>query len=141
MVVTIHCDGSCYHLDGRMGVGAVFFKDEEDHPYKVRAQSYRHKGTNNTAEYLAIILALKNIECSDGLDIRVKSDSEIVINQINSVFMTRDEVLIEYYKRIEAWVMMHPEMVITFSWVPRTDPHQKIVDKLSKKANPYFNKK
>lgn len=138
--LTIHCDGSCYHKDGRMGLGFAFFEDDDPVPIFSKGINKHEKlGTNNEAEYLAVINALHEL-CRPSIgtwdEIILYSDSQIVINQIKGIWVVRGENLIPLH--LEVSKILHNLSLIKFEWCPRTHPRQKIVDKLSKKANPYF---
>jgi ribonuclease HI len=139
MTLHIHCDGSCFHLDGRMGMGAAFFENDAEKPFHVIRVSGKTLGSNNEAEYLAVRHAMSHLHRlqHEGMSAIIYSDSELVINQLKGLYQVRDAKLFEYYKVIKA-VMEHIKIPLDFVWVPRTNPRQKIVDKLSKQANPYF---
>ena len=38
MILNIHCDGSCYHVDGRMGMGVAFFYNDSEKPFHTIAK-------------------------------------------------------------------------------------------------------
>jgi ribonuclease HI len=140
----IHTDGSCYHIDGRMGLGIAFFEDDDPVPiFTMGINKHERLGTNNEAEYLAVINALHEL-CRPTIgswdEITIYSDSQIVINQIKGTWTVRGENLIPLNNNVYSLLSKLPP--IKFEWCPRTHPRQKLVDKLSKKSNPYFiNKK
>jgi ribonuclease HI len=139
MILTIHCDGSCYHLDGRMGLGIAWFKDDSEEPFYSQAISKcDRKGSSNEAEYLAIINALHQLRRPNLLwdEIHLYSDSQLVINQINGDWLCKGENLQELLDAVDKLLDKIPP--IKFHWCPRCLPRQKVADKLSKKANPYF---
>jgi ribonuclease HI len=57
----IHCDGSCYARDKRMGVGIAFFKNGYYTPFREESITISGEGSSNEAEYRAIIHALRII--------------------------------------------------------------------------------
>ena len=143
MKITIHADGSCFNGDGRMGLGIAYFADDSLEPFQTQSiNKHERIGTSNQAEYLAIINALCGIKRLRNIEffevIEIFSDSEIVINQINGMYKTNSEELKALYTEVQRLLKTFPEVTINFCWCPRTNERQKIVDKLSKKANPYF---
>jgi Ribonuclease HI len=141
--LTIHADGSSYHVDGHMGLGFAFFEDDDPVPIFSKGINKHEKlGTNNEAEYLAVINALHEL-CRPSIgtwdEITLYSDSQIVINQIKGVWQVREEHLIQLYAQVHLILTKLPP--IKFEWCPRTNLRQKLVDKISKKNNPYFIEK
>lgn len=149
MVLNIHCDGSCYHKDKRMGLGYAWFEDDKPDPVRHRIINKHDKlGTSNQAEYLAIINALVSLFKIDThvyKEILILSDSEVVIKQIIGDFRVTNRELKELHTevhRLLKTLILKGYVEVYFDWVSREHPRQRIVDKLSKKGNPYFiNKK
>lgn len=139
--LTIHTDGSCYHKDGRMGLGIAWFEDDELNPCHTKGINKHQKvGTNNEAEYLAVINALLDLkrEGHDAEEVLIVSDSELVINQINNIYVVRDPKLQQLHHEVNKLLSDFQKDWISFAWCPRTHPRQKVVDKISKQVNPYF---
>lgn len=140
----IHCDGSCYYKDKHMGVGIAFFEDNAFFPFREEAITILGLGTSNEAEYHAIIQALLIIlGVYDFLPIktiRINSDSQLIINQITGEWQCRNKKLTPLLDEVWRLVREIKKPLILFNWVPRTNEKQQIVDALSKKANPYYNK-
>lgn len=141
----VHTDGSCYNRDHRMGVGIAFFEDNASIPFREEAITILGYGTSNETEYHAVIQALLIIVgVYDFLSIktiRINSDSWLIINQITGEWQCRDEKLIPLLNEVWRLVREIKKPLILFSWVPREDRRQQIVDKLSKQANQYFQEK
>ena len=131
-------------MDGHMGLGFAFFEDDDPVPIFFKGINKHEKlGTNNEAEYLAVINALHEL-CRPSIgtwdEITLYSDSQIVINQINGIWAVRGDNLIPL--QLEVLKILNKLPPIKFEWCPRTNPKQKLVDKISKQNNPYFiNKK
>jgi len=143
-ILAIHCDGSCYHLDGRMGIRIAFFKDNEEEPFYVKGiNKHDQRGTSNEAEYLAVINALLRLSANYKTweEITIYSDSEVIINQINGMYAVHRKTLKPLHDEVKRLIKGIPRRYIFFEWVPRTHPRQKIVDKISKANNPYFVEK
>lgn len=149
MKLDIHCDGSCYHKDKRMGLGYAWFENDSPDPIKHRIINKHDKlGTSNQAEYLAIINALVSlfkIDPNRYTEILILSDSEVVIKQIIGDFRVTKSELKELHNevhRLLKTLILKEYVEVYFDWVPREHLRQRIVDKLSKQGNPYFiNKK
>ncbi|PKA66233.1 hypothetical protein AXF42_Ash006930 [Apostasia shenzhenica] len=68
------------------------------------AVTLQFKATNNQAEYEALITGL-NFALSMAVKyIQVFSDSQLVVNQVNQAFETKDEVLRKYLQ--QAWSLI-----------------------------------
>ena len=141
----VHCDGSCYYKDKRMGVGIAFFETGVLTPFRSEAITIVGLGSSNEAEYYAIIQALYIIYASDEMQasthITINTDSELIFNQITGGYVCRDEGLKELLGEVLRLVKEIKNSKIWFNWVPRTDERQQIVDRLSKQANPYFSER
>ena len=90
-------DGACRcNPANEMGLGAVItYKDKT--AYEKSRKLVAKNGTNNVAEYKALILGMKlaldnNITC-----LHVEGDSNLVINQMTGKFAVKSENLIELY--------------------------------------------
>ena len=74
--------------------------------------------TNNQAEYLAIITALKKFQDSSE-EITIFSDSKNTVNQLNHEFAINNEQL-----RIlaqEAWLLIPKISKLKIKWIPREE--------------------
>ena len=74
--------------------------------------------TNNQAEYLAIISALKKFENSND-EIIIYSDSKNTVNQLNPEFAINNEQLRNLAR--EAWSIMAKFSNLKIIWVPRAE--------------------
>lgn len=127
---TIECDGASAGNPGVMGIGvAIYSNDKLIHMfYQTCAE-----GTNNEAEYLAIIQALirfkeLNIQCKN---ILVCSDSEVVICQLNGEYKVNHDHLYRLYNSVQA-LKKELNCKISFRWTPREE--NKIADALASKG-------
>lgn len=102
-MINVFCDGS-----GKTGKYAYVIEQIG----KVRI--FQKKGiTNNQAEYLAIIAALKDNKFKD---ICIHSDSQLVVNQLNKKYAIKDDELRKLAQQI--WRLCEKRN-ITFNWVKR----------------------
>ena len=74
--------------------------------------------TNNQAEYLAIISALKKYVDSEE-DILIYSDSKNTVNQLNHEYAINNERLRDLAR--EAWLIIGKIPKLTILWIPRNE--------------------
>lgn len=118
--VILSCDASITsNPGGKVAVGCVIeYKDE---PVYECYRIMKHSNTNNQGEYDAIyfgltqLMALKN---NPGCLIEVRSDSKLVIDQINERIQCNDEKLQQRKMLIQELVKTLPVQVV-FNWRPR----------------------
>ena len=108
MTLSIYVDGS-----GGTNSGYGFFVNETGESF------YENKLeiTNNQAEYMAIISALKKFENLDD-EIIIISDSKNTVNQLNHEFAINNEELRSLAR--EAWSLMAKFSNLKLTWVPRS---------------------
>lgn len=88
--IEVYIDGASKGNPGESAYGIVIFKN---------GRIFKKKGdyigitTNNVAEYFSLIFAL--IECLnfEKDEIEIKSDSQLLVQQINGKFKVKDEIL------------------------------------------------
>ncbi len=96
--VIINADGASRGNPGPAAIGATI-KDESG---KILANISRNIGTttNNQAEYQAIIIALEKAISSGAKQVTVKSDSVLVVEQINGRYKIKNTALRPLYQRV-----------------------------------------
>jgi ribonuclease HI len=96
--VIAYTDGAARGNPGPAAIG-VILKDENG---KILARISRRIGvtTNNQAEYLAIIAALEKAVSLGAKNVIVKSDSELVVKQINGQFKIKNTALRPLYQKV-----------------------------------------
>jgi len=96
--VIIHTDGAARGNPGPAAIG-IIIKDENG---KLIARISRCIGTttNNQAEYQAIITALEKAISLSVKHVVLKSDSELVIKQINGQYKIKNMALRPLYQRV-----------------------------------------
>ena len=96
----IYVDGACRGNPGKSGVGIAI---KEENTYQFKAGFFIGSATNNQAEYWALIIALAvfinkfNLNINEHLVIR--SDSQLLVNQLNGVYSVKIESLIKLYQK------------------------------------------
>ena len=109
MAINIYVDGS-----GGPKSGYGFFVKETGESFFEEKPGI----TNNQAEYLAIISALKKYDSSDD-EIVIHSDSKNTVNQLNHEFAINNEQLRNLAR--EAWSIMAKFSNLKIIWVPRAE--------------------
>jgi len=93
----IHIDGASKGNPGPAGVGIVI---ADAHGNSLaRISSYIGKATNNQAEYRALITALEYAASIKAVHVTVRTDSQLVAEQINGNYKVRNRRLIPLYSR------------------------------------------
>ncbi|MEK6978786.1 MAG: ribonuclease HI family protein [Candidatus Micrarchaeota archaeon] len=126
----IYTDGACSGNPGKMGIGAVLIKNGV--AVKKISEDIG-EGTNNIAEYTAVIRALEEAQKLGEADITLRSDSLLIIQQLRGEYRIRAIHLRELKRKIDAICRdKGHELHVTFEHVPREQ--NKTADKLSKDA-------
>jgi len=108
MGISIYVDGS-----GGDDPGYGYFVKETGESFYEKKPGI----TNNEAEYLAIIAALKKFVDYDG-DITIFSDSKNTISQLNHEFAINKDELRTFAR--EAWMLIPKFSQLNLQWVPRS---------------------
>jgi len=127
--LVIYTDGGSRGNPGPAAIGVLINKG--DSYYEAIGET-----TNNVAEYKAIIFALRKVKSLIGgekaleTEVEVRSDSELVANQLNGTYKIKDEDLKPLF--IEVWNLKQDFKSVEFVLVPREK--NKAADKLVNKA-------
>ena len=119
-VYTIHTDGGSRGNPGPAASGYVI-EGEDMHP--IRAGHFLGVATNNVAEYSAAILGLNRLKASLGADrariahVRVMSDSELLVRQVNGEYKVKDAQLKKLF--VDLYNARQDFAKVTFSHVRR----------------------
>ena len=87
-------DGASRGNPGKAGVGFVIFKDGKE---VARGGKFIGIKTNNEAEYFALLLGLKKCNELGIKNLKIYSDSKLLVNQIKGNFKVKDEKLKKLY--------------------------------------------
>jgi len=133
--IIIYTDGGSRGNPGIAGAGA-FITDSAGKVLKEVSQ-YLGKGTNNFAEYEAVILGLQTLkklfskDKLKELDIEVKLDSQLIARQLSGEYQVKEETLFgQFIKVHNMQVKDFPK--ITFTYIPREQ--NKEADRLANEA-------
>jgi len=109
MTVSIYVDGA----GGKKSGFGFFVKETGESFYEEKSNI-----TNNQAEYLAIIAALKKFQDSS-VQIVIFSDSKNTVNQLNHEFAINNEQLRALAQ--EAWLLIPKIPQLEIKWIPRKE--------------------
>ena len=122
--IIIYTDGGSRGNPGPAALG-VYFKNSNK-----KYSEFLGKTTNNEAEYRAIIFALKKCKQLVGkekcgqAEIEIRSDSQLIVSQLNGVFKLKEESLWKFF--IEIWNLKQEFEKVDFVYIPREE--NKIAD-------------
>ncbi len=95
MSLEIFADGACWGNPGPAAIGAVLKNEQQE--AVVRISEYIGHGTNNRAEYRAVIAALKAAAALGESEVVLYLDSELLVKQLNGVYKVRNNNLRPLY--------------------------------------------
>jgi len=126
--VILYTDGAARGNPGPAAIG-VILKDETGN---VVARISRRLGatTNNQAEYQAIIVALEKAISLGARQVLLKSDSELVVKQINGNYKIKNTALRPLYQKVVQLIGSLESISITY--IPREQ--NAVADALANKA-------
>ena len=87
----LYADGACRGNPGPAGSGAALV--DEDGQVVAEAVKFLGHGTNNVAEYTALIIGLEEALKHEVEDLEVRMDSKLVVEQMNGKWKVRDAKL------------------------------------------------
>src|SRR5262245_52944265 len=123
MKLQAYIDGGSRGNPGEAGIGVYF-------PNVVRIAEYVGTGTNNFAEYSALLAALRFAVFLHCDELAVFADSELVVKQINDEYQVKNECIRTLYESALRWIRLIP----TFSISHVRRENNKEADKLANLA-------
>jgi ribonuclease HI len=129
MDIVIYTDGASRKNPGESASGYSIF-DSSERNLLAHDAIYNGIRTNNEAEYIAIISALKRVADDFGykISIRLYSDSELVVRQINGKYKVKEASLAKLHSEVIKIARLFDRC--TFENVRRENIHIKEVDSL-----------
>ncbi|MFA6391932.1 MAG: ribonuclease HI family protein [Patescibacteria group bacterium] len=114
-VLIIFTDGGARGNPGPAASGVVIFDEHK----KILGEYSEYLGetTNNQAEYRAIILALKKAIELNGTRIKIYSDSELIVNQLNRKYKVKDAGLATLF--VQVWNLVQKFDSVEYHHIPR----------------------
>jgi ribonuclease HI len=100
--LTLRTDGASRGNPGPAGIGVVIETDGTDD--RLEFSEYIGETTNNVAEYRALLLALEEAEKLSPSSVTVRSDSELLVRQVNGLYKVKAEhlkpLVLEVHRRL-----------------------------------------
>ncbi|MDE1827854.1 MAG: ribonuclease HI family protein [Candidatus Micrarchaeota archaeon] len=127
MEIHVYTDGAARGNPGPSASGYAIYDQKEK--LLVKMFFYNGRQTNNVAEYLAIIAALKKVieEFGGKAELTLFSDSKLVVNQLGGKYKVNDANLRKLHR--EASKLAGALLKCRFVDVPRENPHISMVDR------------
>src|SRR4030042_3153754 len=126
--VLMKVDGACYPNPGNMAIGIVIYKDGKLFKKISEAIGY---GTNNVAEYKALIRGLEEVKKINPERIDIYCDSQLLVKQLNKKYKVKNKGIIPLFNRVEEIIRTIPGKIY-FIWNRRDDNF--MADGLAKRA-------
>jgi ribonuclease HI len=121
-------DGAARGNPGEAGCGAVIC-DETGAVVKELCR-YLGKATNNVAEYEALIMGLEGVLALEVKELRVRSDSELLVRQLNGIYRVKDEKL----KKLHRKALGLLQQLKSYRIVHVMREHNRLADRLANRA-------
>jgi ribonuclease HI len=127
--LTIYTDGCSKGNPGPAAIGVAVYRNDERLPAFTISDAVGTL-TNNQAEYRALIRALEYAAASKAADVEVRSDSQLIVRQMNGSYRVKDVDLKPLYS--EAKRLAGQIASFSINYVPREYNRQ--ADKLANMA-------
>lgn len=92
----VHIDGAARGNPGPASIGAVIFDEKGK---KITLSEYIGETTNNVAEYSALLHVLEIPEVKEAKVLKIYSDSELLVQQINGFYRVKNRALQALYAK------------------------------------------
>jgi ribonuclease HI len=113
------------------GSGAGVVLEGPDGVLIEQSLRFAFKASNNQAEYEALIAGMKLAREMEVTDLRAKSDSQLITNQVSGEYQTKDPQLVKYLERVQSLASQFKRFELIY--VPREQNAR--ADLLSKLAS------
>lgn len=117
-MLDVYCDGGCNNVTRSGAYGSFAIMLSDDMFLKIRYE-LPECHTSNEAEYQILIELLKSCIDKNHTEIRIHSDSKLVVNQVNGQWRVDKETLLQRNKLAKELKKQfkHFELI----WVPRKE--------------------
>ena len=114
-MINIFCDGASKGNPGISGCGFVVYEKNKE----IFSDSiFLDTKTNNQAEYLAVIYALKYLDENNIFSANFFCDSQLIVNQLKGIYQIKEISLKKYFLEIKD---LMKNKTINFTWIRRED--------------------
>lgn len=114
--VIIFADGACRGNPGKSAIGVIAFEKENFSKSIFSISKYIGEGTNNQAEYSALIAGLEQARKMGLTSFEVKMDSKLVVEQLKGNYKVKNANLIPLYLQAKE---ISKDMQIVYTHIPR----------------------
>lgn len=121
-------DGAARGNPGEAGCGAIIL--DETGTVLEELCCYLGHATNNVAEYEGLLMGLEGVLRLGGKRLRVQSDSQLLVRQLNGLYRVKDAKLKRLHQR--ALGLLHQLEVYRIIHVARE--HNRLADRLANRA-------
>ena len=125
-MLIIYVDGACSGNPGPMGIGVVIYKGRTN---VMEVSEYVGEGTNNKAEYLALIRALETADKLNEKEIHIRTDSQLIEKQVKGEYKVKNAGLKPLKAKVDK---LMKEMKVKVEHVSREQNQR--ADELAKRA-------
>lgn len=123
--MTLYTDGAADLHTGTAGIGGIIYRNNEE---LISYSEFIGKGTNNEAEYKALIKGLDLLIELGCTTAEVYLDSELVVRQVNGLYKVKNGRMQTLHKKVSDRIARLPGVTVTHI----TRDKNKVADKLSK---------
>ena len=92
---TLYVDGASNNIRSRADMMLISPEAHKIHC----AICFRFKASNNEAEYKALIVGLHLVHKLQAHNVKIFSDSQLVMNQVNDIYLARREKMVAYLEK------------------------------------------
>lgn len=110
--LVMNIDGAARGNPGPAGIGVMI--QEENGPFERELCKYIGEATNNVAEYEALLLALREAERLKPTGLRIRSDSELLVRQVEGRYRVKNPRLIVLHSQVRDLVRTIPSFHIEY---------------------------
>lgn len=128
MKLILYTDGGSRGNPGPSGAGAVVY--DKNHKVIKKYAEFLGTGTNNQAEYKALILGLEKAKKLGGTELDCYLDSKLIVEQLNRKYKIKNPAL--GFLFIKVWNLLQNFKTVNFYHISREK--NKIADTLVNKA-------
>jgi len=102
----INTDGGSRNNPGPAGIGVVF--STSDGEVISKFGEYIGTGSNNVAEYTALVRGLEESKKLEADEIECRLDSELVVKQLNGIYKVKDPGMKILYSKVQELIFFRP---------------------------------
>ena len=121
-------DGAARGNPGEAGCGAIIY-DEAGEVVKELCRYLGHT-TNNVAEYQGLLVGLEGALRLGARRLQIRSDSELLVRQLNGLYRVRNERLKGLYERVSGLL----RRLETYRIIHVSREHNRVADRLANRA-------